>query len=893
MSLGAGEKLGPYEILELIGAGGMGEVYRAKDTKLGRQVAIKVVRGHLADDTSARERLRREAVAAAALDHPFICKVFEIGEDRGALFLVMEFITGNTLSQRLRTGSLPLTEALRISGEVAEALEEAHNHRFVHRDLKPANVMLTVGGHAKVMDFGLAKQFATTRSAEAAATAITASPTLTEAGTAVGTPDYMSPEQVRGEPLDQRSDLFSFGILLCDLMGSIHPFRSTSTTETLAAILRDPPILSGDLPQGLMVLIRRLLAKSPDERYQSMAEVRADFLHLAVSPVVTAVDDRIPLIGREPEFAELKRSVEEALAGRGSLVMIGGEPGIGKTHLTGAILEEAKRRGAFAAIGHCYEMEGAPPYVPFIEMLEYSARTKPREAFRHSLGDDAPEVAKLMPELRTLHPDIPPPIQLPPEQQRRFLFNAIRSFVGRSARLSPVVAVFEDLHWADEPTLLLLQHLAQILATTPMLLIGTYRDVELNVTRPFAKTLETLQRQKQATRMSLRRLALGEVESMLAAMSGQTPPPSLARVVFEETEGNPFFVEEVFRHLSEEGRLFDETGKWRQGLRVDKLQVPEGVRLVLGRRLERLGADARRVLTTAAVIGRSFSLRLLEELENKQPNGAQRHDDSDHALEAVEEAERAHIVVAERAGRDTRYRFVHELIRQTLAETLSLPRRQRLHARVADAIERVYSSNLETHASSLAHHLYQAGAAAERDKTATYLMLAAQQARVAAAYEEALAHLENALAVCEEETGIRVAELTEQRAEALHGIGRSDEAEDNYRKAIELFEKEGAVAKAVEASLALTMIQMWRMELAAGTRTTEWALEHLGSAEPYLQMNLLSMRAVMMTLSGDAANAAGLLAQATALRTGTEDRRLTVALDHIDAFCRLQMAQLE
>jgi eukaryotic-like serine/threonine-protein kinase len=879
-----GDKLGPYEILALVGAGGMGEVYRAKDTKLGRQVAIKVLPGHLAADTSARERLRREAVAAAALDHPFICKVFEIGEDCGALFLVMEFINGETLHQRLRSGRLPLPEALRISGEVAEALEEAHNHRFVHRDLKPANVMLTVGGHAKVMDFGLAKPFATIQSAEPAATATIGDPVLTETGTAVGTPDYMSPEQVRGGPLDQRSDLFAYGILLCDLLGSTHPFRSTSTTETLAAILRDPPNLSGDLPQGLMVLIRRLLAKSPDERYQSMAEVRADFLQLTASPAAAPVDDGIPLIGREQEFAELKRSVEEALAGRGSLVMIGGEPGIGKTHLTAAILEEAKRRGAFAAIGHCYEMEGAPPYVPFIEMLEYSARTKPREAFRHSLGDDAPEVAKLMPELRTLYPDIPPAIQLPSEQQRRFLFNAFRSFVERSARLTPVVAVFEDLHWADEPTLLLLQHLAQILATTPMLLIGTYRDVELDVTRPFAKTLETLVRQKRATRMSLRRLPLGGVESMLAAMSRQTPPPSLARVVFEETEGNPFFVEEVFRHLSEEGRLFDETGKWRQGLRVDKLQVPEGVRLVLGRRLERLGENARRVLTTAAVIGRSFSLRLLEELENKQP---------DAALEAVEEAERAHIVVAELAGRDTRYRFVHELIRQTLAETLSLPRRQRLHARVADAIERVYSSNLETHASSLAHHLYQAGAAAEREKTAAYLMLAAQQARAAAAHEEALAHLENALAVCEEESGIRVAELTEQRAEALHGIGRSDEAEESYWKAIALFEKEGAVAKAAGASLALTMIQMWRMELAAGKRTTEWALEHLGSAEPHLQMNLLSMRAVMMSLSGDAINAASFLAQARALRTGTEDRRVTVACDHIEAFSRLQVMQWE
>jgi eukaryotic-like serine/threonine-protein kinase len=148
MPLSTGERLGPYEILTPVGAGGMGEVYRARDTKLGRQVAIKILPGLLATDASARQRLRMEAVAAAALDHPFICKVFEIGEERDALFLVMEFIAGDTLQQRLCSGSLPLPEALRIAGEVAEALEEAHNQRLVHRDLKPANVMLT-RGHAK------------------------------------------------------------------------------------------------------------------------------------------------------------------------------------------------------------------------------------------------------------------------------------------------------------------------------------------------------------------------------------------------------------------------------------------------------------------------------------------------------------------------------------------------------------------------------------------------------------------------------------------------------------------------------------------------------------------------------------------------------------------------
>jgi len=175
-----------------------------------------------------------------------------------------------------------------------------------------------------------------------------------------------------------------------------------------------------------------------------------------------------------------------------------------------------------------------------VETLEYSARVVPPSTFRHALGDTAPEVAKLMPELRQLFPDIPAPIQLPPEQQRRFLFNAYREFLERCCALSPLVVVLEDLHWADEPTLQLLQHVAQTVATIAVLIVGTYRDVELDVRRPFARTLETLLRERRASRIALPRLPASGVESMLRALSGQPPPSALARVVFQETEGNPF-----------------------------------------------------------------------------------------------------------------------------------------------------------------------------------------------------------------------------------------------------------------------------------------------------------------------------------------------------------------
>jgi serine/threonine-protein kinase len=267
----------------------MGDVYLAYDPRLDRRVAIKLLPTRLAADAVARERLRREALAAAALDHPFICKIFEIGEDQGTLFIVMEYISGETLYARLRAGPLPWSEALRIAAEVAEALETAHAKPLVYRDLKPANVMLTPQGRVKVMDFGLAKKPASNELKDAGATA--GDLPLTAAGAVIGTPEYMSPEQVKGAPLDHRSDLFSFGIILCELLTGKHPFQRNSKLETMTAILRDQPDLAaasnaGLLP-GQMVLIRRLLAKSPDERYQSIREVREDLARLASSSAAT------------------------------------------------------------------------------------------------------------------------------------------------------------------------------------------------------------------------------------------------------------------------------------------------------------------------------------------------------------------------------------------------------------------------------------------------------------------------------------------------------------------------------------------------------------------------------------------------------------------------------
>ncbi|MEX2394862.1 MAG: AAA family ATPase, partial [Actinomycetota bacterium] len=265
-------------------------------------------------------------------------------------------------------------------------------------------------------------------------------------------------------------------------------------------------------------------------------------------------------VGREKELTTLRTKLLAALEGRGGLVLVGGEPGVGKTTLVKQLITEAEQRGALALFGRCYEAEGTVPYSPFVEMLEQALAIMPADIVREDMGDDAPEVARLVPELRRRFPDIPDPLELPPEQQRRYFFNAVGSFVSRAAARFPLLLVMDDVHWADEPTLLLIEHMAALMPDIRVLGVGTYRDVELDVSRPLAATLERMLRARTVERLSVKRFGRDDVAAMIEALASRCPPDSVVDAIFDETEGNPFFVEEVFRHLCEEGKVFDENG---------------------------------------------------------------------------------------------------------------------------------------------------------------------------------------------------------------------------------------------------------------------------------------------------------------------------------------------
>ena len=787
-----------YRVLHSLGKGGMGEVFLADDTQLDRKVALKFLPDTLEHDPTARERFQREAKSAAALDHPFICKVYEVTEANGKTCIAMEYVPGKTLESRLAEGPLLLTEALEIAIEIAEALEEAHARHIVHRDLKPSNIMLTNQGHAKVMDFGLAKQFSAAPVADDDQR--TMAPDLTDAGTRVGTLAYMSPEQVIGGSVDGRSDIFSFGIILYQMVSGTHPFHHATVSDTVGSILRDPPAPISSCPatvyRSLKPVLEKLMAKQAADRYQSFREVRGDLRRLAReftrTPAADAVEDGdtvLPegpgslLVGRDAEVAELGRALDHATGGQGALALIGGEPGIGKTRLADEILRMAQQRGCAVLTGRCHDMADTPPFIPFVEMLEQACRTLPSSTLRDALGDAAPEVAKLLPELKRRFPDIPAPASLPVEHQRRFLFNSVREFLDRLSRVAPVVLVLDDLQWADESTLLLVQHMAHELGKMPTLMLVTHRDVEPKSNQAFTHALETLTRQRLVHRMTLKRLSEPGVEAMLATLGERPAPDVLVRAVYEQTDGNPFFVEEVFRHLVEEGRLFDDQRQWRADLRVGELDVPESVRLVIGRRLERLSEQAMLLVTASAVVGRTFDLGLLEEL----PDVA-----GETLITAIEEAESARVIIPIAGSPEPRWRFGSELVRQTLAGSLSTLRRRRWHLRIVEAMERAYAGALDTRAADFVYHLSQAGATRD-DRAVRYMTLAGDRARVMYANDDAAAQYQRALEALPDEPPDHPDRLAlhERLGDLLAPLGQREEADRHYQAWLSAHEMAG------------------------------------------------------------------------------------------------------
>ena len=440
------------------------------------------------------------------------------------------------------------------------------------------------------------------------------------------------------------------------------------------------------------------------------------------------------MVGRVGELSELRAGLGDATAGRGRLILISGEPGIGKTRLSAELASLAQASGMAVRTGQCLDREEAVPYLPFVEILESSVdRSLDLRELRKLVGNEGPELALLMPRLRRLLPDLGAPLDLPPRETRRHLFNSFCDFTARLATEQPTLFTIEDLHWADDSTLSLLDHLVKRLSKLPLLIVGTFREAELDVSPGLAKTLEDLLRGRLANRIRLKGLPRDDVAEMLTTLSGMTPPAGVVREIYDETGGNPFFVEELFLHLKEENRLYDSLGGFYPELKIGELDAPQSVRMIVGRRLARLSDPTRKCMDTTAAIGRSFSFEVLQAASGT---------DAESLLESVVEAERAGLIFSSANSGKARFEFSHELIRQAVLASLSAALRERLHLQVAEAIEQVYCGVVEDHVSELAYHY---GRSANVRKAVLYQRLGGAQAARRFAFGEAAAHLRSAL----------------------------------------------------------------------------------------------------------------------------------------------------
>jgi DNA-binding SARP family transcriptional activator len=597
--------------------------------------------------------------------------------------------------------------------------------------------------------------------------------------------------------------------------------RHAEVVSELEALLAEHPLRERCREQLMLALYRSGRQAEALEAYQEARRVLVEQLGIEPSrqlrelqqailnqdpaldlvaehaPVVEAV--RAAIVGRGRELEELVGGLNDAFAGRGRVFLLVGEPGIGKSRLADELIAHGRGRGARVLVGRCWEAGGAPAYWPWVQSLRTYVGTTEAEPLRLQLGAGAVDLAQLLPELRELFPDLAEPPPLEPESARFRLFEAVSSFLKRASETRPLVLVLDDLHAADEPSLLLLRFLTRELGTSRLLVVGAYRDVDPTIRDSLSATLAELVREPVTRRIELGGLLESDVAEYISRTTSRTPERTVVAEIHAQTEGNPLFVAEATRLLLREGAL-------EPGAAPARIRIPQGVRDVLGRRLRRLSEDARRVLTFASVLGREFPLYALERLSEL----------SDSALLDVLDETMAARVVAEVPDAPGYLRFTHVLIRDALYQDLTPARRLRLHRRTGEVLEAMYADRLESHLAELAHHFAKAAPLGDVDKAVSYASRAGKRAAELLAFEEAARLYRLALSLTEAEDAVdrRRCELLVALGDVQARAGDMPAAKESFLHAAELADGIGSGELLARAALGYGGRFLW-------TRATE------------------------------------------------------------------------
>ena len=872
-----------------MGRGGAGVVYLARDGVLERRVAVKVLGSGLRPES--RERFRREARVVAQMDHPGIVEIYDVGEHDGALFLVMPFVGGATLRARLSDGALGVGETLELGSKLAEALEHAHARGVVHRDIKPENVLLsraaTGEARPRLTDFGLALVQDEAR--------------MTQSGALMGTIYYLSPEQISGNPVDVRTDVYALGTLLYECLAGETPFGGTPQRVLYAIAHEAPPSLRArreDVSEDLERLLLSCLAKEPGARPASALELavaldvyrnelpRGAWQATAAMPAprrLRSAGEERGVVGRSRELAQLGQSLQAALRGECRLVLLGGEAGIGKSRLLAELGREAAERGALVLRGRFVEQDRAFPYEGFCEAIVEYFRQRGREAALPDLSDVAGDLLSLFPVLSEVS-EVRSQASTSSEGSwslggregdRTYVFELLARTFARLAGGRPMALLLEDLH-AAEVSIEALQYLVRRLGPTPLLVAATYRSGELHRGHPLERLLAGFANDRRLLSLVLEPLDAEDTGELLRTIAGGSVDPGIAQRLYEAAEGNPYFTLELFRSLRDAGVTSSSSALSRSSLLLGVESLPPTIQQAIERRLQRLPAPAAEVLGIAAVLGRDLDLRDLRRLA---PDRAT----LDEALDLLLEGR---FLEEDKRGRGERFSFTSAVLREVVYAGLPRGRRRALHRRHAEGVEEGQAGRLEQHYPQLAHHFAEAEVA---EKAVLYGLLAGRRSLAASSPDDAALAARRVLDFLADEPGAdpaSEASADHVLARAARLAGSAETALAELARSVDFWERAGRGREALEAVAEAAQVAWEGRRVDEARRWAERGIalgRNLG--EPELLGSCLALAANLASLRGEHLATQELLEQADRLRrppsdrpTGTVGGELSVAL---------------